>query len=79
LPGAPAPLDLSLLAFKEITVRGSLVYDERDFSSALTHLAAGNIPCEKIITAVAPLADVPSLISDLQAGTTEHVKVLLSP
>ena len=79
LPDHPANLDLSLLAFKEITVRGSLIYDEQDFASALTHLAAGAIPCDKIITAVAPLADAPSLISALQAGTSEHVKVLLAP
>jgi (R,R)-butanediol dehydrogenase/meso-butanediol dehydrogenase/diacetyl reductase len=79
LPDAPAPLDLSQLAFKEITVRGSLVYDEQDFALALTHLAAGNFPCDKIITAVVPLADAPSLISDLQAGTTEQVKALLAP
>jgi (R,R)-butanediol dehydrogenase/meso-butanediol dehydrogenase/diacetyl reductase len=79
LPDDPATLDLSMIAFKEITVRGSLVYDEQDFASALTHLAAGAIPCDKIITAVAPLADAPSLISALQAGTSEHVKVILAP
>jgi threonine dehydrogenase-like Zn-dependent dehydrogenase len=43
------------------------------------HLAAGSIPCDKIITAIVPLADVPSLISDLQAAATEQVKVLLAP
>jgi threonine dehydrogenase-like Zn-dependent dehydrogenase len=75
----PAPLDLSLMAFQEITIRGALVYDEQDFASALAHLAAGSIPCDQIITAVAPLADAPSLISDLQAAATEHVKVLLAP
>jgi threonine dehydrogenase-like Zn-dependent dehydrogenase len=79
LPDDPATLDLSLLAFKEITIRGSLVYDEQDFASALAHLAAGSIPCDKIITAVAPLADAPSLIADLQAAATEQVKVLLAP
>ena len=79
LPDDPAALDLSLLAFKEITVRGSLVYDEQDFASALAHLAAGIIPCDTIITAVAPLADAPSLISDLQGATTQQVKVLLAP
>jgi threonine dehydrogenase-like Zn-dependent dehydrogenase len=79
LPDDPATLDLSLLAFKEITIRGSLVYDEQDFASALAHLAAGSIACDKIITAVAPLAEAPSLISDLQAGTTEQLKVLLAP
>ena len=42
LPDDPATLDLSLLAFKEITIRGSLVYDEQDFASALAHLAAAS-------------------------------------
>jgi threonine dehydrogenase-like Zn-dependent dehydrogenase len=79
LPDGPAALDLSLLAFKEITIRGSLVYDEQDFASALTHLAARSIPGDKIITTVAPLADAPSVISDLQAGTIEQVKVILAP
>jgi hypothetical protein len=46
---------------------------------ALAHLAAGSIPRDKIITAVAPLADASCLISDLQAGTTEQVKVILPP
>ena len=31
------------------------------------------------LTLVQPLADVPSLISDLQAAATEQVKVLLAP
>jgi len=79
LPDEPAMLDLSLLASKEITVRGSLVYDEQDFASALAHLAAGSIPCDTIITTIAPLADAPALISDLQAASTEQVKVLLAP
>jgi threonine dehydrogenase-like Zn-dependent dehydrogenase len=79
LPDAPAALDLSLLAFKEITIRGSLVYNEQVFALAHAHLAAGSIPCDKIITTVAPLADAPSVISGLHAGTTEQVKVILAP
>jgi (R,R)-butanediol dehydrogenase / meso-butanediol dehydrogenase / diacetyl reductase len=79
LPDDPAALDLSMLAFKELTIRGSLVYDEQDFTSALALLAAGSIPCDKIITAVAPLADAPAVIADLQAPTSERVKVLLAP
>jgi hypothetical protein len=40
---------------------------------------AGNIPCDKIITAVAPLADAPSVIADLQAPASQQLKVLLAP
>jgi threonine dehydrogenase-like Zn-dependent dehydrogenase len=79
LPDDPAAIDLSLLAFNELTVRGSLVYDEQDFASALALLAAGAIPCDTIITTVAPLADAPSLIAALHAPTSDLVKVLLAP
>jgi 2-desacetyl-2-hydroxyethyl bacteriochlorophyllide A dehydrogenase len=79
LPDDQAALDLSLVAFKELTIRGSLVYDEQDFALALALLAAGSIPCDQIITAVAPLADAPSVIADLLAPAGQQVKVLLAP
>jgi (R,R)-butanediol dehydrogenase/meso-butanediol dehydrogenase/diacetyl reductase len=79
LPRDPAAVDLALLAVKEITVRGSLVYDEDDFAAALTYLAAKRIPCGRIITTVAPLESAPALVAELRGGTTEQVKVLLAP
>ena len=79
LPDAPAALDLGLLAFKEITVRGSLVYDERDFAAAVAHIAAGRIPCDRIITKVVPLDSAPAVVAELHGGRTGQVKVLLTP
>jgi (R,R)-butanediol dehydrogenase / meso-butanediol dehydrogenase / diacetyl reductase len=79
LPDDPAALDLSMVAFKELTIRGSLVYDEQDFALALALLAAGSIPCDKIITAVAPLADAPAVIAGLRSPAGAQVKVLLAP
>jgi (R,R)-butanediol dehydrogenase/meso-butanediol dehydrogenase/diacetyl reductase len=79
LPRDPAAVDLALLAVKEITVRGSLVYDEDDFAAALKYLTAGRIPCDQIITTVAPLESAPVLVAELRGGTTEQVKVLLVP
>jgi (R,R)-butanediol dehydrogenase / meso-butanediol dehydrogenase / diacetyl reductase len=79
LPDAPAALDLGLLAFKEITVRGSLVYDERDFTAAVAHIAARRIPCDRIITKVAPLDSAPAVVAELHGGATDQVKVLLIP
>jgi (R,R)-butanediol dehydrogenase/meso-butanediol dehydrogenase/diacetyl reductase len=79
LPGDPASVDLALLAVKEITIRGSLVYDERDFTEALGHLAAGRVPCDRIITTIAPLESAPALMAELRGGTTGQVKVLLVP
>ena len=60
LPDTPASLDLGMLAFKEITVRGSLVYEEHDFATALALIEAGRIPCDRIITKVAPLTSAPA-------------------
>lgn len=79
LPDAPTPLDLGLLAFKEITVRGSLVYDERDFTAAVAHIAAGRVPCDRIITRVAPLDSAPAIVAELRGGATNQVKMLLAP
>jgi threonine dehydrogenase-like Zn-dependent dehydrogenase len=79
LPDAPVPTDLALLAFKEITVRGSLCYDDSDFAEALDHIAAGHIPCHQIITAIVPLTEAPQRLADLSTGTTDQVKVLLRP
>ena len=79
LPDDPAPIDLATLAFKELTVRGSLCYDESDFAEALGHIAAGRIPCSQIITATASLEDAPAVLTDLGAGATQQVKVLLRP
>jgi threonine dehydrogenase-like Zn-dependent dehydrogenase len=79
LPDDPAPIDLALLAVKELTVRGSLCYDEGDFTEALGHIAAGRIPCRQIITTIASLEEAPARLADLSAGTTQEIKILLRP
>jgi (R,R)-butanediol dehydrogenase / meso-butanediol dehydrogenase / diacetyl reductase len=79
LPDDPAPVDLAMVAFKEITVRGSLVYQDGDFAEALEDIAAGRIPCGQIITTIAPLEEAPRWLADLSTGTTPQVKVLLRP
>jgi (R,R)-butanediol dehydrogenase / meso-butanediol dehydrogenase / diacetyl reductase len=79
MPDDPAPINLATLAFKELTVRGSLCYDETDFTEALGHIAAGRIPCSQIITTTASLDDAPTVLTDLRTSTTQQVKVLLRP
>ena len=79
LPAEPARIDLTLLAVKELTVRGSLCYDEGDFTEALGHIAAGRIPCREIITTITSLEEVPARLADLSAGTTQDIKILLRP
>jgi len=79
LPDAPAAIDLATLAVKEIVIRGSLAYDERDFADALAHIAAGRIPCHQVITTIAGLEEAPSWLAGLSGGGTQQVKVLLRP
>ncbi len=79
LPDDPAPIDLAVLAVKELTVRGSLCYDEDDFSEALGHIAAGRIPCRQIITTIAGLEEAPARLADLSAGAAQDIKILLRP
>jgi (R,R)-butanediol dehydrogenase / meso-butanediol dehydrogenase / diacetyl reductase len=79
LPDDPVPVSLADLAFKEITMRGSLCYTGEDFTEALGHIAAGRIPCGQIVTTIAPLDQAPGWLADLGGGGTEQVKVLLRP
>jgi (R,R)-butanediol dehydrogenase / meso-butanediol dehydrogenase / diacetyl reductase len=79
LPGEPSAMPLDLLAVKELVVRGSLVYTEEDFAEALGHIAAGRIPCDQLITTVAPLDQAADWFADLTGGATDQVKVLLQP
>jgi threonine dehydrogenase-like Zn-dependent dehydrogenase len=79
LPDDPAPIDLALLAVKELTVGGSLCYDGGDFAEALGHLAAGRIPCRQIITTIASLEEAPARLAGLGTGTAQEIKILLRP
>ena len=79
LPDDPVPIDLATVAFMEITIRGSLIYTDEDFMEAAEHIAAGRIPCPDIVTTIAPLQQAPQWFTDLGAGTTQQVKILLDP
>jgi threonine dehydrogenase-like Zn-dependent dehydrogenase len=79
LPNDPVPIDLAALAANEIVVRGSLAYADDDFAEALDHIAAGRVPCDQIITTIAPLDQAPAWFEDLTGGATQQVKVLLCP
>ena len=79
LPDDPGAIDLGTIAFKELTVRGSLSSDDGDFTEAIDYIATGRIPCRQIVTTAASLDDAAALLKDLRSGATEQVKVLLRP
>jgi (R,R)-butanediol dehydrogenase/meso-butanediol dehydrogenase/diacetyl reductase len=73
--GAPAPLDLQALTFKEVTVIGTRVYSRDDLRVAAAMVADGRFDPSPLITRSVPLAEAAAAIEDLRAG--REVKVLL--
>lgn len=64
------------LVFKEITIRGSFIY-EQEFGMAIDLLARGALDIDPLISRVQPIGAGPQAFADLR-GATDVVKVLLS-
>jgi (R,R)-butanediol dehydrogenase/meso-butanediol dehydrogenase/diacetyl reductase len=73
--GAPTPLDLRALTFKEVTLVGTRVYSRDDLAVATAMVADGRFDPDPLITRTVPLAEATSAVADLRAG--REVKVLL--
>jgi (R,R)-butanediol dehydrogenase / meso-butanediol dehydrogenase / diacetyl reductase len=73
--GAPAPLDLQALTFKEVTVIGTRVYSRDDLRVATAMVVDGRFDPDPLITRSVPLAQAASAIDDLRAG--REVKILV--
>lgn len=74
----PQPVEINLFHFfwKELQMRGARVYEPQDYEQALSLIAAGALPLEKMITKVEPLDRVQSAFAELDANPAA-VKVLL--
>jgi threonine dehydrogenase-like Zn-dependent dehydrogenase len=73
--GAPAPVALQTLTFKEVTLIGTRVYSRDDIRVATDMVADGVFDPAPLITRSTPLADAASAVDDLRAG--REVKVLV--
>ena len=73
--GAPAPLDLRALTFKEVTVLGTRVYSRDDLRVATAMVADGRFDPDPLITRAVPLAAAAAAVDDLRAG--REVKLLV--
>jgi (R,R)-butanediol dehydrogenase / meso-butanediol dehydrogenase / diacetyl reductase len=73
--GAPAPLDLQALTFKEVTVIGTRVYSRDDLRVATAMVADGRFDPSPLITRSVPLTEAASAVGDLRAG--REVKLLV--
>jgi (R,R)-butanediol dehydrogenase/meso-butanediol dehydrogenase/diacetyl reductase len=73
--GAPAPLDLQALTFKEVTVIGTRVYSRDDLRVATAMVADGRFDPTPLITRSVPLTEAAAAVGDLRAG--REVKLLV--
>lgn len=57
----PKPVELNLfhIFWKELTLHGARVYEPEDYEKALTLMAAGTLPLDRMITKVEPLGRLP--------------------
>lgn len=72
-------IDMQAIVTRELTVRGTYGFDERDFAAAIQAMATGRISVEPLIEKVAGLDEGPELFRQLAKGESDLVKVVLEP
>ncbi len=77
--GEPAPVDLSSVVFKELSLVGSRVYEPRDMATALELLASGDVDVGPLVTRVVPLEDAVRGGFEPLRDSRNEMKVLLMP
>jgi 2-desacetyl-2-hydroxyethyl bacteriochlorophyllide A dehydrogenase len=60
----PQPVSLFDFFWKELELRGARVYEAEDYERAIKLLEVGNLPLERLITAVEPLDRLPAVFED---------------
>jgi 2-desacetyl-2-hydroxyethyl bacteriochlorophyllide A dehydrogenase len=77
--GAPNPVDLAAVVFKEVTLVGSRVYESRDMATALQLLGSGALNVDGLVTRTVPLVDAVSEGYQRLRDSRDEMKVLLEP
>jgi threonine dehydrogenase-like Zn-dependent dehydrogenase len=72
----PTPVALFDVFFKELDLRGARVYEPEDFEEAISLIAKGSLPLERLVTSVEPIERVPDLFAELLGGR-QAMKVLV--
>ncbi|MFN8525382.1 MAG: alcohol dehydrogenase catalytic domain-containing protein [Chloroflexota bacterium] len=79
IAGAPPPVDLPAVIFRELTLIGSRVYESRDVRTAIDLIRRGAVNTESLVTRIVPLADAVSGGFELLRDSRTEMKVLLEP
>lgn len=74
----PQPVEINLFHFfwKELQMRGARVYEPEDYEKALSLMASGSLPLEKMITRTEPLDRLPDAFRELETSP-DAMKVLI--
>jgi 2-desacetyl-2-hydroxyethyl bacteriochlorophyllide A dehydrogenase len=72
----PKPVDLFRFFWRELRLIGARVYEAQDYEEAIRIVAEGNLPLDRLISQVAPLAEVQSLFETI-ARTPAGMKYLI--
>jgi threonine dehydrogenase-like Zn-dependent dehydrogenase len=72
----PQPVNLFDFFWKELQLRGARVYEPEDYERAIALLAAGELPVDRLVTAVEPLERLPAVFAE-QAEGSSAMKILV--
>jgi (R,R)-butanediol dehydrogenase / meso-butanediol dehydrogenase / diacetyl reductase len=72
----PQPVSLFDFFWKELQLRGARVYEPDDYERAITLLAEGSLPVERLITSVEPLDRLPAVFEEHSRGSSA-MKILV--
>ncbi|MEM0964984.1 MAG: zinc-binding dehydrogenase [Verrucomicrobiota bacterium] len=74
----PQPIEINLFDFfwKELSMSGARVYEPEDYEKAISLIAGGDIPFDKLISLVEPLEKLPEVFQQLDSNP-EAMKVLI--
>ncbi|MFC4471713.1 zinc-binding dehydrogenase [Streptomyces xiangluensis] len=64
----PREVNLHRFFWRELTLVGARLYDRADFEQAVTLVADGTIPAERLISKVVPLTEAPAAFEALEGG-----------
>jgi (R,R)-butanediol dehydrogenase/meso-butanediol dehydrogenase/diacetyl reductase len=71
----PRRVDLFRVFWRELTLAGARVYERQDFERAVALVAAGDVPADRLVSHVEPLASAPAAFERLESGG--ELKVLV--
>jgi 2-desacetyl-2-hydroxyethyl bacteriochlorophyllide A dehydrogenase len=72
----PQPVSLFDVFWKELELRGARVYEPEDYDRAIELLEAGQLPLDRLVTAVEPLERLPAVFAE-QAQGSSTMKILV--